>query len=273
MEKEFLTLKNHSELKNKKLFVLDMDGTIYLEETVIPGAVEFINTLREQGKDYLFFTNNSSKDGTMYVEKLNRLGFYAPPEKIMTSGDVTINFLKTLRPGKTVYLSGTPALEKSFRENGIPLTDENPDIVVIGFDLTLTYEKIDKMCHYIRNGAEFIATHPDVNCPVEKGFLPDCGAMCAMIEASTGKSPKYLGKPQPETIEAILRVTGLHKEDIAVVGDRLATDIALGVYHGVTSILMLTGATSKEDLAASSIKPSYVFDSIMDLYKILKEGA
>ena len=263
---------DYTELKNKKLFVLDMDGTIYLEDTVIPGAIEFINTLRAQGKDYLFFTNNSSKNSSMYVDKLNRLGFETPIEKIMTSGGVTIDFLKSKRPGQSVYLSGTPALEQSFQENGIRLTDENPDIVVIGFDLTLNYEKIDKMCHFIRNGAEFIATHPDVNCPVEKGYLPDCGAMCAMIQASTGKSPKYLGKPHIETIEAILRITGLQKKDIAVVGDRLATDIALGVYHQVTSILMLTGATSRDDLAISDIQPSYVFDSIADLADLMKKG-
>lgn len=266
-------MKDYKELKNKKLFVLDMDGTIYLEETVIPGAIEFIQLLKDQGKDYLFFTNNSSKNSSMYVEKLDRLGFGTPREKIMTSGDVTIDFLKNNRPGKSVYLSGTPALEIAFQENGIQLTDENPDIVVIGFDLTLTYEKIDNACHFIRNGAEFIATHPDVNCPVEKGYLPDCGAMCAMIQTSTDQAPKYLGKPHNETIQAILHTTGLQKEDIAVVGDRLATDIALGVYHQVTSVLMLTGATGREDLANTDVKPDYVFDSIADLAHIMKKEA
>lgn len=266
-------MRNYLELKKKKLFVLDMDGTIYVEEMVIPGAIEFIKTLKEQGKDYLFFTNNSSKVPSVYVEKLNRLGFNAPIEKIVTSGDVTIDFLKSCRKGQSVYLLGTPVLENFFLEHGILLTDQNPDIVVIGFDLTLTYEKIDKACHFIRNGAEFIATHPDVNCPAEKGYLPDCGAMCAMIQTSTGKSPKYLGKPHKETIDAILRITGLNKEEIAVVGDRLATDIALGVYHQVTSILMLTGATSQDDLAVSDIQPDYVFDSIADLANIMKGDA
>ncbi len=263
-------MNNYDILKNKKLFVLDMDGTIYLEEKVIQGAIEFIQILKEQDKDYLFFTNNSSKSPSIYYEKLNRLGFYAPIEKIVTSGDVTIEFLKTQRPKKSVYLLGTQALIKSFEDNGIVINDKNPDIVVIGFDITLTYEKIDKACHFIRNGAEFIATHPDVNCPAEKGFLPDCGAMCAMIEASTEKSPRYLGKPHVETINTILERTGLSKGEIAVVGDRLATDIAMGFYHQVTSILMLTGATSRADLVYSEIKPDFVFDSIKELALVMK---
>ena len=258
-----------NELKDKKLFILDMDGTFYLGNRLIDGSLEFIRRLEERGIRYLFFTNNSSRTSRLYKRKLAGMGCLVDSSSIVTSGDVTIKYLKENFPISTVYLAGTSQLEESFRQAGIKLTGGKPDIVVIAFDTTLTYEKITKACTYIRNGSLFLATHPDLNCPTEDGFIPDCGSTCAMITASTGVRPKYLGKPYPETIEMIRLITGVRNEDMAFVGDRLYTDIAIGVNNGITGILVLTGETSMEDLDSSVVRPDFIFGSLGELGAIL----
>ncbi len=236
-------------LANKKLFVFDMDGTIYLGNKVFPKAVALIKKLRANGRRVLFFTNNASHSPEFYIEKLNRLGFEADISEIMTSGDVTIEFLKTKRKGKSVYLVGTPELEKTFADAGIALTDGlSGDIVVTSFDTTMTYEKMSRACRLIMKNAEYLSTHPDFNCPTEDGFIPDSGAVSAFVTASTGVTPKYLGKPYPETMEMICSYTGIDKSDAAIVGDRLYTDIAAGKKSGVTAVLVLTGETTSDDL-------------------------
>lgn len=252
-----------------KLFVLDMDGTFYLGEHRIDGALEFIQRVRDTGRDFVFFTNNSSKNGAMYVDKLERMGYPATERDIMTSGDVTVEFLKANYPDKKVYLAGTPALKALFRSAGICLVQEQPDIVVVGFDMTLTYEKLERVCTYIREGAVFLATHKDINCPTEKGFIPDCGAMCAAITLSTGVQPRYLGKPCKETVDMVLRKTGYKKEEIAFVGDRLYTDVATGVNNGAAGILVLSGETKREDIEKSDVKPDAVFDSLKEMIRFL----
>ena len=259
-------------LKETELFVLDMDGTFYLGDRILPGALDFIRQAEKMGKRYLFFTNNSSRSPKMYIEKLERMGCRIGREQIMTSGDVMIEYLKARRPGQTVYLLGTPALEESFKEAGIPLSDRQPDVVVIGFDLTLTYEKLERACTFIRNGAEFLATHLDINCPTEDGFIPDCGSICAAVSLSTGKKPRFLGKPFAETVDMVLRVSGARREKTAFVGDRLYTDVATGVNNGARGILVLTGETKLSDLEASEIKPDGVYESLGEMGEILKQG-
>lgn len=256
-------------LKGKKLFVLDMDGTFYLDNRVLPGSMEFIDKVRNIGKEFVFFTNNSSRSGEFYVDKLNKMGCNVVRDHIMSSGDVTIDFLKNSRPGKRVYLMGTELLVKSFKDAGIDLVEENPDLVVLGFDMTMTYEKVSKACKFLRKGAEFIATHLDINCPTEDGFIPDCGAMCAMITTSTGVKPKFLGKPFTETLDAVKNKTGYGNDDIVFVGDRLYTDVATGFNHNVTSILVLSGETKFEDLEASDIKPTFVFPTLGSIAEVL----
>jgi HAD superfamily hydrolase (TIGR01457 family) len=248
-----------------------MDGTFYLGEHLIDGSLEFIRQVRETGRDFIFFTNNSSKNSDIYVEKLAGMGCHVGKEAIMTSGDVTIEYLKTNYPGKSVYLAGTPALEALFAEAGIMLTEEQPDVVVVGFDMTLTYAKLERVCTYIRNGAVFLATHKDINCPTEDGFIPDCGAMCAAITLSTGVEPTYLGKPCRETLDMVLKKTGYHKDEIAFVGDRLYTDVATGVNHGAMGILVLSGETKREDIETSAVKPDAVFGSLKDMIGYLKD--
>lgn len=258
--------KNRDVFGKIKLFVLDMDGTIYLGDQPIEGAMEFLEKVKATGRDFMFFTNNSSKTGEMYVDKLAKMGCHVTEKDIMTSGDVTIAYLKTHYPDKSIFLAGVPELEDDFKKAGLHLTDDQADIVVVAFDKTLTYAKLEKICHQIRHGSMFLATHLDINCPMEnQEFIPDCGAMCAAISLSTGKKPKYLGKPFKETVDMICRLKGCRIDEIAFVGDRLYTDVATGVNNGSTGILVLSGETRPEDLATSDIQPDLVFDSLKEM--------
>lgn len=259
-----------SVISEKKLYIFDMDGTIYLGFDVFPYAIRFIKNLRKNGKQVMFFTNNASHTTEYYVEKLTKLGFEPTPDEIMTSGDVTIEYLKRHRAGKSVYLVGTPELVENFRENGIPMLtgkEETADIVVTSFDTTLTYEKMDNACRMVRNGAEYLSTHPDYNCPTETGFIPDSGAIAAFVTASTGKTPTYFGKPHKETVQMICEATGYSTDEMCIFGDRLYTDIAVGKRHGVTAILVLSGETQPEDVDAAEEKdkPDFVFPSLDDV--------
>ncbi len=249
---------------SKKLYIFDQDGTIYLGGKVFPCAVKFINHLRNSGKRVMFFTNNASHNPEYYLDKLTRLGFAPDRSEILTAGDVTAEFLLRHRAGKTVYLVGTPELEAQFREAGVNLVSddaEKADIVVTSFDTTLTYKKLEIACDHIRHGAEYLCTHPDFNCPTETGFIPDSGAIAALVTASTGVEPCYLGKPYATTIDMIGEVTGIAREDMCIFGDRLYTDIALGKRHGVTAVLVLSGETKQSDVdnAANSDRPDYVY--------------
>ena len=201
----------------------------------------------------------------------------------MTSGDVMIRYLKTNYPDKTVYLLGTKPLMDSFKEDGISLfNSENadaldpanltsrPDIVVVGFDKELDYRKLSNACTYIREGALFLATHLDINCPMQNGYIPDCGAICKAIELSTGKEPKFVGKPFSETVDMIVDATKVSREKIAFVGDRLYTDVATGVKNGAKGILVLTGECKLSDVDSSDVKPDAIFESIYEMGKILE---
>ncbi len=260
---------NFEALKNKKLFVLDMDGTFYLGNRLFEGSLDFIAKIRATGREFLFFTNNASKTPEFYIKKLEGMGCAIVRKNIATAGDVTIKYLLENRSAKRVYLVGTELLESSFKASGINLVQENPDIVVTSFDTTLTYEKLSKACKYIREGAEFMATHMDINCPTEDGFIPDSGAICALITASTGVKPRFFGKPFSETVDIISSMTGYSKDEMAIIGDRLYTDIALGYKNGVTSILVLSGETKESDISASDIVPDFVFPRLADMIGLL----
>lgn len=248
---------------------MDMDGTIYLGEKPIKGAPEFIERVRANGARVMYFTNNASKNPDLYIDKLTRLGFSATRDEIVTSGDVTVDFLLKQRAGKSVYLVGTPALHDTFIKAGItPVAEgENADVVVVSFDTTLTYAKLEHACNLIRNGAEFLSTHPDINCPTETGFIPDSGAICALITSSTGAQPRYFGKPNAETAEYIESKSGLSRDDMVIIGDRLYTDIATGKRHGITAAFVLSGEGTMEDVERldDAMKPDLIFNSVDDI--------
>ncbi|MCC8060834.1 MAG: HAD-IIA family hydrolase [Clostridiales bacterium] len=256
-------------LRETELFVLDMDGTFYLDTDILDGSLEFLRQVERLGKRFVFFTNNSSKPPKTYMDKLAKMDCVITRQQIITSGDVMIEYLKQYYPDRRIYLVGTPDLEENFRENGISLTKDMPDAVVIGFDLTLTYEKLERACTYIRNGAVFLATHLDINCPTRDGFIPDCGAMCAAISLSTGKQPKYVGKPFRETVDMVLSLTGAVREKVSFVGDRIYTDVKTGVDNGAHGILVLSGETKMADLETSETVPDAVFTGLNEMGRML----
>ena len=261
-------------LGDKKLYIFDMDGTIYLGNRVFPFAIRFIKNLRAAGKKVLFFTNNASHNDDFYVAKLARLGFEATRDEIMTAGDVTAEFLKRHRAGKSVYLVGTDELVSDFKSKGINLLngdEKSADIVITSFDTSLTYEKLNSACRFVRNGSEYLSTHPDFNCPVEDGFIPDSGAIAAFVTASTGKTPVHFGKPSAKTVEMICEATGFSVDEMCIFGDRLYTDIAVGKRHGVTAVLVLSGETTEADVDAAEVadKPDYVFGSLDDVDHVI----
>ncbi len=261
-----------SSLADIRLFLLDMDGTVYLGSRLLPGSLDFLRYLGETGRDHLFLTNNSSRNAQYYAQKLTKLGWPAQPGEILTSGEATALYLGGLKPAARVYLLGTPDLETEFEGHGFVLTDENPDYVVLGFDMTLTYDKLVRACDLVRGGVPFIATHPDLNCPTETGYIPDCGAMTALITASTGVTPKVIGKPNREIIDAMFRKKPVRRDQVAMVGDRLYTDIVMGHNAGVTSVLVLSGEAKESDIPAAPVKPDHVAGGLGALYEALKQA-
>lgn len=259
-------------LLNTRLFLLDMDGTLYLGDDVFDGAVDFINTIKATGREYIYLTNNSSRAGIDYVTRLRKLGFPCEMENVFTSGMATAMYLNNNFPGCTVYPVGTKAFENELLSYGVKLGDsEDVKVVCVGFDTSLTYEKLDKAVHYIRHGAAFIAANPDWVCPMPAGeVLPDCGSICALLTASTGVKPVFIGKPNRNMVDIISMKTGVPNEQICCVGDRLYTDIAVAQNAGAVSICVLSGESTIDDINAAERKPDYVLDDVSKIADILK---
>lgn len=252
-----------------KCFVFDMDGTVYLGGRLLPGAAEIIRYLDEVQIPYYFLTNNSSRSRADYALKLSGFGLTVPVEKIISSGEATAIYLQRHYPGARLYLVGTPSLEQEFLDFGFELVETDPDLVVLGFDTTMTYEKMRRLCDFVREGLPFVATHPDINCPTENGVMPDIGAMLAMVRASTGRAPDVIvGKPYSPIVDAVVEKTGFAPQELAVIGDRLYTDIALG-QSGLTTVLVLSGETKPEELDGGEFQPDFVFQDLADLFSYL----
>lgn len=253
-----------------RCFLLDMDGTFYLGGELIEGSLDFIDRVLATGRNYMFLTNNSSHNANFYVEKLRRMGLETDRSHILTSGEATCEKLRALYPGKRAFVLGNEYLLEEFKEAGVPVDDANPDIVVVGFDTTLDYDKMRRVCDFVRAGLPYIATHPDFNCPTETGFMPDIGAILAFIEASAGRRPDLIvGKPNTGIVEAVLRRTGLRVDQLAMVGDRLYTDIETGLRSGMLSILVMSGETTEAMLAESDTVPDLKFGRLSDMIPML----
>ena len=253
-----------------------MDGTIYNEDTLIPGASEFFDLLNEQDKDYVFMTNNSSRGKISYVEKLNRLGIKASERNICSSVNATVMYLNEHKPGAKIYLIGTESLKNELLEEGfeiVPVDYRGGDIdfILLGFDTELNYEKVRGASYYVSRGYPYIGTNCDLKCPVlENKYIPDCGAIAKMIELATDRLPLFLGKPERTMVDAVSKEWNVPVEKIACVGDRLYTDIAVGINAGATTICVLTGEATKEEILQSLFKPDYCFNSIKELYETLQ---
>jgi 4-nitrophenyl phosphatase/NagD protein len=247
-----------------------MDGTIYLGDRLLPGALDLTRFLEDIRFPFYYLTNNSSKSRDAYAEKLARLGLHADRESILSSGQATALYLRNRKPGARLYLVGTPSLAEEFAQHGFQLVEEDPDYVVLGFDTTLTYEKLRKLCDFVRGGSVYIATHPDINCPTGDGFMPDIGSIIALVAASTDRQPDVIiGKPHHPIVETITEITGFAPDEIVMVGDRLYTDIAL-VRAGLTTVLVLTGETKPEDIPGSPYQPDVVLENLEALLRIFK---
>jgi len=253
-------------LKDIQCFLLDMDGTFYLDDQLLQGALHFIDTITKLGRRYIFLTNNSSRHRGYYAEKITRLGLAVQESQIFTSGEATALHLNSESPGARVYVVGTEFLQEEFNQHGFTLDEGNPQLVVLGFDTSLTYAKLWKLCDFVRAGLPYIATHPDLNCPTEGGFMPDIGAMIAFVQTSTGRLPdKVIGKPNRAIIDELAKKIQVPMEQLAMIGDRLYTDIALGETTGITTILVLSGETRRSDLETSPHKPDYIFEHLGEL--------
>lgn len=247
-------------------FLLDMDGTIYLGDQLLPGAREFWALAAERGMPVQLLTNNSSKNRDSYVRKLSTMGLPVLPEQILTSGEATAQYLHYQLPGARVALFGTPDLEREFIDCGFVLDFDTPEYVVLGFDMTIDYAKLTRLCDLVRAGLPYIATHPDFNCPIKGGFIPDIGAMMAFVTASTGREADIIiGKPNRYIVDMAAKRLNLPVESLCMVGDRLYTDVAMGRYSPVHTALVLSGETKREDLADAPHSPDYVFRGLDEL--------
>ena len=264
---------NHDEngiLSQIRCFALDMDGTIYLGEQWIDGAVEFLRKIEASGRNYVFLTYNSSKNAEIYVDKLQKMGLEVKKDKIVTSGQATIYYLQQHYPEAKVFLLGNSLLREEFLQAGISLEEEIPDIVVTAFDTSLDYQKMCKVCDYVRAGLPYVATHPDYNCPTETGFIPDIGAIHEFIHASAFRYPdRIIGKPNADIIDYLTSRVSANRDEIAMVGDRLYTDIAAGRRNGLKSILVLSGEATMDDVRKSDVLPHMIFDSVKEMTALL----
>ena len=269
-----LKTENLQRLKKIKCFLFDMDGTINLGMELIPGMEGFFDKLKTAGRSYYLVTNNSSKDHAHYVKKMNAMGVPVTKNNILISSDALVNHLKHSKPGARLFVLGTPELKAAIAEGGFTLAsrlEEGADYVVVGFDQTLTYETLTIACRLIDRGVPYIATHPDVRCPIEGGeYIPDTGAFLACIKTATGKDPEYItGKPYGYMVDTVMERTGLKKEEIAMVGDRLMTDIRFGTDNGILSVLVLTGEATLEDVEKGDVKPDIILPHAKEILKYL----
>ena len=264
------TMKPIKNLKKKKLFLFDIDGTLAVGDTLYDGSAELLSHIARIGGKSYFITNNSTRSGADYVEKF-RKAFHLETveEQFVTSGFMTIRFLKEHFAHRKIFVLGTGSFVKELRKNGLCVTEtaEN-DIAcaVAAYDSELTYGKLIQACKALSvTDAPFYATNPDLCCPIGFGFVPDCGAICRMITDSTGKTPVYLGKPSPHVVELCLSLSGFSKEETLVVGDRLYTDIACGINAGVDTCVVFTGEAKPGDMEGTPYPADYCFENIKEL--------
>lgn len=264
----------NTDLNNKKLWLFDLDGTIYEEETLFDGTLDLLKKIKDQGGRYVFITNNSSKSVIDYIKKVNRLGISAAEDNFFTSSQATILWLEKNKPGAKVYCQGTRSLVAELKAAGVDVTEnvEPVDVVLVGFDTELTYEKLRNTCELVATqDVTYIATNPDWVCPVAFGFIPDCGSICGMIKRATGKWPVFIGKPEPTMVDIVREKFECKAEETVVVGDRLYTDIATGLNAGTAAICVLTGEATVDEINSGDIKPTYTFKSVKDIYEVMSK--
>lgn len=257
---------------NKKLFIFDLDGTLYLDGKIFPGVSDMLSQLKSANKHVMFLTNNSSRSTQDYLLKLKNIGIEANYRQMITSTQTAISYIKTHYPMHTFYVMGTQSMVEEVRSSGINVTTEvrsfpNMVGVLMGYDNELTYEKLVVVSRLLLSDIPYIATNPDYVCPVDFGYVPDCGSFAMMLEKASHKMPQFMGKPNPEIIYEALRRFDVNPEDAIMIGDRLYTDIQCGINAGIDTALVLSGESTIETLRQSSIRPTYVWNTVNDLLK------
>lgn len=308
--KPFFIYNYNMELKDKKLYLLDMDGTIYLGDKLFEGAAEFLSHIKEIGAKYIFLTNNSSKGKEDYIAKMKKLGIEAEPEDFLTSVDASVLLLRKKYGQdwnrKKIYVLGTESFRRQMKEEGFLVyetasqgresaatmtetasreceargktaetasQERGAEILLVGYDTELTYKKLEDACSLLEGGADYFATNPDWVCPAEHGSLPDCGSICQMLEHATGRRPYFIGKPRPDMALIAMEKTGFSKEETLLVGDRLYTDIACGNNAGIDTCFVLSGEGTLGDIEKSESKPTYILDDIRELLRRIRDEA
>lgn len=260
------------ELKSKKLFLLDMDGTLYLDEDLFDGTIEFLDHVKSIGGKYLFLTNNSSKGVDAYIEKMAKLGIETSADDFFTSVNATIVYLNDKNYNK-IYAFGTKTFKEQLKKAGYNITDkleDDIDCLLMGFDTELEFKKLEDACILLGRGVDYIATNPDWVCPTWYGFVPDCGSVAEMLYNATKRRPKFIGKPDPAMVNLSLQKTGYKPDEAIIIGDRIYTDVAAGLNAGITAILVLSGETTLEDAKNNEVKPTYIYNDISEILKDIK---
>ena len=259
-------------LNKTKLYLFDMDGTLYLGNRLYSFTKDLLQKIRESGRKYMFVTNNSSKSVTDYIRKLENMGIMAQYEDFVTSSQATAYYLSKHHRGDRLFVCGTQSLKTELSQAGFVIT-ENPDeidCIVMGFDTELTFQKLEIISRLLcTRDIPYIATNGDYVCPTEFGSVPDCGSVCDMLYNATGKRPLVIGKPATLIPQLAMEKTGYTKEETAVIGDRLYTDIKCGLNAGILSVLVLSGETNRQMLAESDVKPDVVLDDASAIIKML----
>lgn len=273
MKKYDLTDNDINILKNKELFLFDLDGTLYNENKLFDGVLELLKNIKDSNKKYIFLTNNSSKSVSKYIKKLKDMGIASKKDDFFTSTQATISHIKKNFNYKNtlIYVVGTHSFKNELQKNGLNITDkieDNISILLIGYDTELNYQKLIDASYLLTKDIAYIATNPDLVCPVNFGFVPDCGSMCNMLYNASKKNPIFIGKPQPDMIYAILEKYNYNKDKAVIIGDRLYTDIASGLNANIDTICVLSGESTIDDIKKTEFKPKYIIDDVSILNKL-----
>ena len=266
--------KEASDLRDKRLWLFDMDGTLNQDERLFDGARELLREIRAAGGEYVFITNNSTWSVEDLMARMHRLGVPCDESCFFTATMATILYLQRSHPGALVYCQGTRSCIEELRKGGIRVTEEivpEVDVILVGYDAELTYPKLRRTCELLwTRDIPFIATNPDLCCPASFGFIPDCGSICQMLENATGRKPLYVGKPEPTMVYCAQERFHRGGEETVVVGDRLYTDVAAGLNAGVTAIAVLTGEATPQKIEEGDIKPTFTFRSVLELWEEIR---
>ncbi|MBP1969524.1 4-nitrophenyl phosphatase [Virgibacillus natechei] len=259
-------------MKEYKGYLIDLDGTMYRGNETIDGASAFVNALHQHDIPYLFLTNNSSKTRVDVSDKLNNMGIKSTPDDVVTTSLATAKYIKQKKSDARCFVIGEEGIHRALEEQGLIITEEDCDFVVVGIDRHVTYEKFAKACIAVRKGATFISTNSDVAIPTERGLLPGNGALTSVVAVSTGITPIFIGKPEAIIMDQALEILGMARNDTLMVGDNYNTDILAGIHAGIDTLMVFTGVTSYEQMEGVVEKPTYHVENLKDWIKNIRKS-